>query len=131
MPENMKPSLVGSWVATITAIGQGVTFPALLSFTSDGIVIASEPPGPFESTGQGNWISTGPLDAAFTFFFLFGSAEGKLSGKFKVNNALHYDPGIDSWSGTFKLWGWDGEGNPTVTEQGTITCSRIMVEPLD
>jgi hypothetical protein len=126
-----KNSLVGSWSSTITAVDMGVTAPGLLSFTSDGIVLGDEPPNPFETTAHGNWVSTGALDAAYTFLFLTGSPEGKLSSKGKVTGALHYDATADGWSGPFKIWMWDAAGKQIMTDHGTITCTRIAVEKLD
>lgn len=69
--------LVGAWDVVTTVVQQNAVFPALLTFTSDGIVLADEPPSPFETTGHGNWISTGRRTAAFTFHTLVGSAEGR------------------------------------------------------
>src|SRR5690242_20366454 len=61
--------LVGAW--NIDATGPThPSVPALLVFTSDGIVMGARPPLPFETPGYGNWRSTGPQTAAFTFMVL-------------------------------------------------------------
>src|SRR5262245_34400782 len=47
---NRLHKLVGAWsVETTVEIAQ-ITFPALLTFTSDGIVLGDEPGAPFETT---------------------------------------------------------------------------------
>ena len=131
MPANGNVNkLVGSWTAVITAVNQGTTFPGLITFTSDGIFLASEPPSPFESPGYGNWISVGS-GIAYTFHFLFGGSEGKLSGRAKVNGAFTYDAGSDSWNGPFKTWGMEADDHLTLIDHGTVTITRIAVEVMD
>jgi hypothetical protein len=124
-------TLVGSWSAVLTAVDQGVTFPGLLSFTSDGIIIANEPPGPFESSGQGNWIPKGPSEIAYTFLFLTESVENRLSAKAKVIGSLTYDPKEDGWTGPFMIVVVDADDNRTESDHGNVQCKRIVVEMLD
>ena len=57
--------LLGSWTADITTPNQG-TFPALLTFTSDGIVMAAEYPLPFEGSGHGSWTTKSSGEVAYT-----------------------------------------------------------------
>ena len=38
--------LVGSWAVEVTVVQQDAVFPALITFTSDGLVLADEPPMP-------------------------------------------------------------------------------------
>jgi hypothetical protein len=129
--DDTTKSLVGSWSAVITAIDQGATFPGLLSFTSDGVLLVDEVPAAFETTGHGNWLRTGPLSAAYTFLFLIGSSENKLSARGKVNGALKYDSATDGWQGPFKIWVTDEDGNQAMMDHGMVTCMRIEVEMLD
>ena len=51
--DNQLEKLPGSWTAEINSPNQGA-FPALVTFTSDGSLIASESPLPFEGTGHGS-----------------------------------------------------------------------------
>lgn len=122
--------LVGSWQVETTVVQQAVTFPALLTFTSDGIVIADEPPSPFETSGHGNWIATGPDTANFTFLALIGSADGPLSATIKVVGSLHYKASTDTWAGPFMIQVVDAKGDEILADRGTFNATRIAVEPL-
>ncbi len=42
--DNRSEKLLGSWNAVVTTEIQNATFPALLTFTSDGSLITDEPP---------------------------------------------------------------------------------------
>jgi len=123
--------LLGSWNVVVTTEVQGSTFPALLTFSRDGGMIADEPPSPFETSGHGNWVSAGRQEVAYTFVSLIGSAEGPLSAKLKVVGTLQYDAGNDSWSGPFKIDVFDAGGQVIFTDHGTFSLTRIAVEPLD
>ena len=126
-----QEKLLGSWNAVTTTVTQGTTFPALLTFAADGGMIADEPPSPFETSGHGNWVSTGRRDVAFTFVSLIGSAEGPLSVKLKVIGTLRFNSANDSWSGPFKIDVIDPSGQVTFSDRGTFSLTRIAVERLD
>ena len=128
----MRPheNLVGSWSVAVTTTNQG-TFPALLTFTSDGSVFGSESPSPFESSGHGNWVSRDDGKIAYTFLSLFGGSEGKNSGKLKVVGTLRQDGSSSGWHGPFKIEGYDANGGVTFDDRGTFTLTRIEVELLD
>jgi hypothetical protein len=123
--------LVGAWNVEVTTVGQGTTFPALLTFGDDGTMIADEPPSPFETSGHGNWISTGRREVAYTFVALIGSAEGPLSAKLKVVGTLELDADKGTWSGPFKIDVFDPNGNVILSDHGTFSLTRIEVERLD
>ena len=48
----LQQSPVGAWIVEVTMPGQAA-FPGLLTFSSDGTLMATESPSPFESTGHG------------------------------------------------------------------------------
>lgn len=123
--------LPGSWMAVTTVEAQGATFPALLTFSSDGGMIADEPPSPFETSGHGNWVSTSRDEVAFTFISLIGSAEGPLSATIKVVGTLRYDATSDQWRGPFKIDIVGADGSVLLTDRGTFTLTRIKVESLN
>lgn len=123
--------LVGSWQARTIATKQGVSFPALLTFTGDGIVLADEPPGAFDTAGHGAWAATGPDSANFTFLALVGGETGVLSATMKVVGAVRYDAGTDTWRGPFRIQVVDANGNETLTDDGTFDATRIAVESLN
>ena len=126
---NQVEKLPGSWNADVTTPNQGA-FPALLTFTSDGSVIAAESPLPFESSGQGNWINKSAGEVAYTFIALYGSEEGKNTGKLKVVGTLNLDSGKDSWSGPFKIDVFDADGQVVFTDNGTVSLTHIAVETI-
>jgi len=128
---NRSEKLLGSWNVVVTTEVQGTTFPALLTFSEDGGMIADEPPSPFETSGHGNWVSAGRREVAYTFVSLIGSAEGPLSSKLKVAGRLRYDADDDGWSGPLKIDVLDPNGQVIFTDQGTFTLTRIAVEPLE
>jgi hypothetical protein len=122
--------LIGSWTAEIDSPNQGA-FPALVTFTSDGSLIASESPNPFEGTGHGSWLSRGDGEVGYTFVALFGSQEGKNTGKLKVVGTLQLDGGTDSWHGPWKIDVFDESGQVRFTDGGRLKLTRIIVEALD
>lgn len=119
--------LTGSWNVEIVTSEHG-TFPGLMTFTSDGIVLGDEPPMPFETTAHGNWIATGPLEAAYTFAALIGNAEGTPASKITVVGALTYDAKTDSWRGPLRSEVVDASGQQILAEHGTASGTRIAVE---
>jgi hypothetical protein len=129
--DNHQEKLLGSWNVEVTAVVQNVTFPALLTFTSDGNVIADEPPSPFETSGHGNWIKRGHREIAYTFVALVGSAEGPLTAKIKVVGTLQFDPSQGKWNGPFKADLTDPNGQPIFSEHGTFSLTRIAIERID
>lgn len=131
-PGNHLHKLVGGWSVDTTVEIQQATFPSLMTFTSDGIVLTDEPPSPFETTGHGNWVATGPRSAAFTFLALIGGGpDGQLSVSLKIVGKLQYDARADNWSGPFKIQGFDQDGIELFADRGTFSGTRIAVETLD
>lgn len=122
------PEIVGSWLVTTTAIKQNVTFPALLTFTGDGILLADEPPALYETTGHGAWAATGKDSADFTFLSLVGSESGTLSAVMKVAGSLAYAAATDTWQGSFTYRVTDADGAEVMVDTGTMDAVRIGVE---
>jgi len=122
--------LPGSWHVVIQNVDLG-SLPALFTFTSDGTMIGTESPGPFESPAFGSWAPRGG-GVAFTVFALLGSPAGMgtNTGKLKVVGSLHYDRGSDSWSGDFSLFFIPpvAGANPIPAGIGHLTLTRIEVE---
>ena len=127
---NHKEKLYGSWNVAVATPDQG-TFPALLTFGSDGSVIGDESPLPFETSGHGNWVMDDDGEVAFTFIALLGSQEGKNTGKIKVVGTLRFDASTSGWNGRFKVEVFDTSGQVTFTDRGTHTLTRIEIESLD
>ena len=121
------PGIVGSWLVTTTVVKQGSTFPSLLTFTGDGIVLADETPALYETTGHGAWEATGKDSANFTFIALVGSESGALSVQFKVMGSLVYDSAADTWGGPFTIRITDADGAEVAVDTGTMDAVRIGV----
>ena len=130
-PAGSLKGLVGAWVVETTVVEQNAIFPALLTFTSDGLVFGDEPPAPFETTAHGNWVTTGPQSAAFTFLALIGSEAGPLAATIKVAGTLQYDAKADTWNGPFQVQVVDADGNELLVDNGTFDATRIAIETLD
>jgi len=92
--------------------------------------MAAEYTLPFEGSGHGSWTTKSSGEVAYTFIALFGSEEGKNTGKLKVVGTLQSDSGKDGWSGPFKIDVFDPNGQVIVTDQGTVSLTRIAVEAL-
>lgn len=116
----------------MTLVLQQATFPALMTFTSDGTMLADEPPNPGETTGHGNWVPQGRNGERFTFraFIAVELAPGVVTSDLKVVGELKYDSASDTWTGPFKIQIFDPEGNPVVEDTGTFKGTRIPVEHL-
>lgn len=127
--DNRSDRLHGSWNVVAATPGQGA-FPALLTFTGDGSVLADESPAPFESTGHGNWVNRSHGEVGYTFVALYGSAQGVNTGKLKVTGTLQYDEGADAWRGPFRIEIFDASGKLTFSDRGTFNLTRIAVESL-
>ena len=129
---NRLQKLAGAWSVEVTVEIQQITFPGLLTFTSDGIVLGDEPGAPFETTAHGNWIATGPREAAFTFVALVGGGPGgNVSATAKIVGKLEFDARTDNWRGPFKIQVFDPDGNELFADRGTFRGTRIAVETLD
>jgi hypothetical protein len=125
--------LAGAWSAPGTVQGQP-SFPGLCTFSSDGSVLASAAPMGvlMETPAYGNWVCTGPNQAAYTFVALFSDSDGKLAATTKTVGKLRYDSRADTWNGPFKFFVIDPEGNEVVSYPGmVIDAKRIAVETLD
>lgn len=125
----LPQSPVGAWLVEVTMPGQAA-FPGLLTFNSDGTLMATESPSPFESTGHGSWQMKDGGAVACTFVALFGSAEGKNTGQIKAVGMLHHDGARVGWTGPFKIRMVDSAGQVTFAESSTFTLTRIAVELL-
>ncbi|MCX6929472.1 MAG: hypothetical protein NT154_40595 [Verrucomicrobia bacterium] len=126
--------LAGAWFAG--AAGGGQSFVGLITFSVDGIVHASATPmgavAPYETPAYGNWVATGPNQAAYTFVSLFANPDGSLSATTKTVGKLQYDPSTDTWGGAFQFYVFDADGNEFMSYPGMISdATRIAVERLD
>ncbi len=120
---------VGSWRAQVTVVNANVTFAGLMSFFSDGNVVADENPALYETSGHGNWVSTGSDQAAYTFVFIIGSAEPAQWMIGTVNGEIKYDAQEDQWSGPFTIKLVDQDGNEVFSDTGTMSGTRIGARP--
>ncbi|MEN3334945.1 MAG: hypothetical protein V7641_4310 [Blastocatellia bacterium] len=122
-------AMPGSWSVNGDTAAQG-EFKALITFNSDGTMIADEPSA-FETAGHGTWIFKGGSEVGYTFIVLIGSPSNEFSGTIKVVGTLRLAGGDNIWSGPFKVEVKDPGGNVVFSDTGTLTGTRIQVEPLD
>jgi hypothetical protein len=102
-----------------------------MTFTTDGSVLADEPPAPGETTGHGNWIRRSHGEVGFTFVSLRADPNGLYAGKLKVVGTLQREADNDTWSGPFKITVLDASDQLAFDDTGTFKLTRIAVEPLD
>ena len=116
---------IGAWLVQGSAVKANSTFPALMTFTSDGIVFADEAPEPLESSGHGSWEQTGPNEAAYTFVFLIGNTDRSNWMQATVSGDLQYIGDDDRWIGPFTFRQADREGNEVAADTGLMSGARI------
>ena len=119
---------VGSWTVDATVVTQNATFPALLTFFSDGNVIADETPSPLETSGHGSWAKTRPNEGIYTFVFLIGSTEPGHWTRGTVRGAINYEAKTDRWSGPFQIVVVDQAGQQVLSDTGTMSGQRITAD---
>jgi hypothetical protein len=113
--------LVGSWIVS----DPGGT-PALIAFTSDGIVIDTEIDG---ITGIGSWQPTGDSTAAVTFVLpvnepgFAGIIVIRALGEVAVDGATFTAP--------YTVTGVGADGSVVFTDQGEVSAVRVPVEPVE
>ena len=140
-PSGKKPTIVGSWLLTVSVPDNAPpfdSFKALWSLTGDGILIASAQgdvtpvPFPTTSTAYGAWVQTKGRQYAATFVaILYDVQTGGNLGSIKLDQSITLgDSGVE-WNGPFKAKVLDPDGNVVATLNGTINASRITVEPLE
>jgi hypothetical protein len=119
---------VGSWNTQITVVAQNATFPGFITFFGDGNVLADEAPSPLETSGHGNWVSTGKNSGAYTFVVLVGNADPSQWLQYTVSGQVNYDPKADTWSGPFTIHIVDQDGTLIFDDTGTMDSTRITAE---
>lgn len=121
---------IGAWEVLGNTKLQG-DFKGLLTFSSDGTVLADEHGGAFETTGHGNWKRIGWRTFAYTFIAYIGSANSQLTAVIKVSGTLTLSRDLKSWEGPFKIDVLNPKGDKLFTDNGTFKGKRIDIEPLN
>ena len=121
-------NLAGSWAVTGQTALQG-TFYALMTFNSDGTVIADEPSA-YETAGHGAWQEIGHGQIGYTFVALIGSSTGAFTGSIKVVGTLQLDSNHRGWTGPFRVEVFDPNGTLVFSDNGTFKGSPVKVEAL-
>jgi hypothetical protein len=129
-PGSQPENIFGAWSAAGTATTVPEGFPVLLTFTAEGSVLGDEPAA-HETTTHGNWVRGSHGEVRYTIWGLNADPDGVYTGKFKVVGTLQLDPGKQTWSGPFKITGYDTSNQVTYTDTGTFKLTRIAVERLD
>lgn len=125
-------TLVGAWFNTVTPT-LAPPFVGLGVFSADGGAtnISSVSLGsPLESPGYGQWIKTGAHSYAVTFFTIVADSAGQHILTYKVRGRLELSASGDAFTGTFQVDVFLPNGMPLGSDTGTVTGTRIVVEPL-
>lgn len=127
-----RPSpLIGAWELTIDLKKQGNGFKGLYTFTGDGIMLADEPGGAFETTGHGNWTRTSLNTANYTFLAYLGSTNGAHTATIKVIGSLIVSSDQKTWEGPGKVIVSAPSGAVIFQDDGIFKARRIAVELLN
>jgi hypothetical protein len=136
-PEAAAQGFVGAWhLTTETPFGASQS---LITLMADGTVIFTDRPvlpgdagfpNSFISTGHGAWEQTSPTTAAATFVFFVTDGEGKFLAIVTDSIEVSLDSDGASWSGPFSSTTTDPAGNPLYVGVGSVTATRITVQPL-
>lgn len=136
-PETVSQGFVGAWhLTTETPFGASQS---LITLMADGTVIFTDRPvlpgdagfpNTFISTGHGVWEQTGPTMAAATFVFFVTDGDGNFLAI--VTDSIEVSLAADgaSWSGPFSSTTTDPAGNVLYEGGGSVTSTRITVQPL-
>ena len=133
-------SLAGAWFLDITPTSVPA-FVSLGTFGADGtltnissVSLAFPPGSPAsgvpESPGYGVWAKKGAQAYAVTFLTITQDGTGAFSGKQKVRATITVGPSGDDVTGVFQVDVFDAGGNLLGSDTGTLTGTRIKVEPL-
>ena len=129
--ENEPKTLVGAWYNTVHPTQQP-GFVGLGIFTKDGNLTNTTSVSlafPTETPGFGRWAKTGPHTYSITFLTQIGAPDGTLAATGKVRATVTLSACGDEFTGTFLVDIFDRAGAPIATDTGTVTGTRIKVEP--
>jgi hypothetical protein len=125
-------TVVGAWLVDVTPVIQPA-FVSLTTFTEDGGVIETNSlaiGSPPETPGHGRWHRTGSRDFTMTFWNILGDGSGGFAGTAKIKAAVRVHTNGDAWQGTFEVDVYDPTGTEVFSDSGTVSATRIKVEPL-
>ena len=125
-------TVVGAWMVDVTPAVMPA-FVGLTTFTLDGGVIETNSlaiGSPPETAGHGRWQRTGLRDFALTFWNVLGDGSGGFAGRAKVRARVRVQPDGNVWSGAFQVDVYDPSGTLVFSDSGTVSATRIRVEPL-
>lgn len=135
-----KPTIVGSWVLTVQVPDNEPpfdSFKALWSLTGDGILISSAQgdvtpvPFPTTSSAYGAWTQTSKRQYAASFVaILYDVQTGENMGSINLNQSITLSESGLEWSGPFQAKVLDPDGNLIVVLNGSVSASRVTVQPL-
>jgi len=121
-------NIQGSWIFTIDLFTQGVTFPALMSFTDGRVVSATGSLGPPISPILGSWRCTGTNQFVATFFFYPLDPQGNGVAMIKNNVSLQLND-QNQILGTGEGFVCDLHGENCVNLQSLIHLKGDFITP--
>jgi hypothetical protein len=122
-------SIVGSWtiLQSQAVPGRPPGAPNLITFTSDGNVLASSAFGTF-SGGNGSWSRTGDHTVTETHFFIRHDSAGVYIGLAKVRQTITLNATFDQFTGSATTEFLDVQGTVVQTFNPLTQATRIRVE---
>jgi hypothetical protein len=121
-PPSAAQSIVGAWRVDMTGVPNWVPGePRLVTFTSDGTVVSSNP------SGNGAWVRTGDHTVAVTFLNVRYKA-GDFIGIAKARMAATLNATFDGFTSSGKVEQFDAQGTLARSFDYTAPATRIRVE---
>ena len=116
--------IVGTWLLVVDDFDDP---PSLVALTSDGIYLQAEYDG---LAGYGSWEATGPSSVSLTFMQQFEGEGGEFGGSAIIRAVAEVNEDGQSLTGEFTVELRDGAGPPGEYGPGTVSATRIAVEPM-
>jgi len=124
--------LEGTWAVTVTRVnpppGLPLTFPSLMSFLSNGLIIETSGTGRTNrGPAFGEWVRTGDRQFTTTFYlFRFGPGE-VYAGLTKIVRNMEVGENLDTFRAVSVQEQYDVDGKLTVTLRATEEGQRLKM----
>ncbi|HLZ69692.1 MAG TPA: hypothetical protein VKV26_07240 [Dehalococcoidia bacterium] len=137
------PSIIGSWLITIARPGLDPNSHQVVSYTADGIVLASHPPispptpqqdpnatRSYSTAGQGTWVAAGAGQVRYKWLAVQTDEEGNFAGLMQITGTVTLAGDGNSTSEVFQVLITGADGTVLFDshgDAGTVQGTRITV----
>ncbi len=137
------PSVVGSWLITIARPGLDPNSHQVVSYTADGIVLAStdpsSPPNPqqgpnatrsYSTAGQGTWATAGTGQVRYKWLAVQTDEQGNFAGLLQITGTVTLAGDGNSFSEGFQVLVTGADGTVLFDshgDAGTVQGTRITL----